>query len=247
MIISTSPEPLFKRDFRLKESVCTIISDREEAVQAAISSIEFHRGELEEYIKANPVFQYALEPLSVQKGPKVASLMAEAADRAGVGPMAAVAGVLADLAVEEMLEAGARVAIVENGGEASFVSDRPVDVALQAGDAPLSRRVGFRLERFPIGVATSSGLFSHALSLGEAEAVTVFAGSAGLADAAATAVGNLVRGEDEREAVALGVERGLTIRGVGGVLIIYRGHVGMGGEVPPLIGVDPSVATAEAR
>jgi ApbE superfamily uncharacterized protein (UPF0280 family) len=136
MIISTSPESLFKRDFRLSESVCTIISDREEAVQAAISSIEHHRGELEEYIKANPVFQYALESLRVQNGPKVATLMAEATDRAGVGPMAAVAGVLADLAVEEMLEVGARVAIVENGGEASFVSDRPVDVALQAGDAP---------------------------------------------------------------------------------------------------------------
>jgi ApbE superfamily uncharacterized protein (UPF0280 family) len=247
MIISTSPESLFKRDFRLSESVCTIISDREEAVQAAISSIEHHRGELEEYIKANPVFQYALESLRVQNGPKVATLMAEATDRAGVGPMAAVAGVLADLAVEEMLEVGARVAIVENGGEASFVSDRPVDVALQAGDAPLSRRVGFRLESFPIGVATSSGLFSHALSLGEAEAVTVFAGNAGLADAAATAVGNLVKGENEREAVARGVERGLSIRGVSGVLILYRGHVGMGGEVPPLIGVDPSVATAEAR
>jgi hypothetical protein len=165
--------------------------------------------------------------------------MAEAAERAGVGPMAAVAGVLADLAVEEMIRRGARVAVVENGGEASVVSDRPMDVALRAGDAPLSKRFGFRLESFPIGVATSSGLYSHALSFGEAEAVTVFAPNAGLADAAATAVGNVVKGGDEEGAVRLGVDRGLAIEGVTGVLILYRGSVGLGGEVPPIIGVNP--------
>ena len=88
--------------------------------------------------------------------------------------MAAVAGVLADLAVKDMLHAGCEVAVVENGGEVSAVSNMPIDVALAAGDAPLSKRFGFRLTDFPAGVATSSGRFSHALSFGDAEAATVF-------------------------------------------------------------------------
>ena len=122
--------------------------------------------------------------------------MAEAAEKADVGPMAAVAGVIADLAVQDMIAAGCEVAVVEDGGEISAQSNMPVDVAVAAGDEPLSKRFGFRLTEFPIGVATSSGRFSHALSFGDAEAATVFCKNATLADAAATAVGNVVKGED---------------------------------------------------
>jgi ApbE superfamily uncharacterized protein (UPF0280 family) len=238
-MLSTDYTGLFKRSFRIRESQGAIISQSEEAIDAAISSIRTQREELEKYILRRPEFRHSLIPVRVEGAPEVARLMAEAARRAGVGPMAAVAGVLADLAVEEMIRAGTEVAVVEDGGEASMASDRPVDVALRAGDAPLSKRFGFRIESFPIGVATSSGLYSHALSFGEAEAVTVFADNAGYADAAATAVGNVVRGEDERDAVERGVERGLEIEGVRGVLILYRGTVGMGGDVPTIIGVDP--------
>lgn len=142
------------------------------------------------------------------------------------------------MAVEEMVLEGARVAVVEDGGEASLVSNRPIDVALSAGDSPLSRRVGFRLEHFPMGVATSSGMFSHALSFGEAEAVTVFAENAGLADAAATAVCNLVKGDEHRSAIEHGLKRGLSIYGVRGVFIIYREMVGKGGEIPLIIGIN---------
>jgi ApbE superfamily uncharacterized protein (UPF0280 family) len=238
-MLSTDSAGLYRRVFQCGESKGTIVSDGREAVEVAISSIEAHRGELEKFIHERPSFYYSLEPIQVDDGPEVVRLMAEASEGAGVGPMAAVAGVLADLAVEAMIREGARVAVVENGGEASAASDRAIDVALQAGDAPLSKSFGFRLEGFPIGVATSSGLFSHALSFGEAEAVTVFADNAGCADAAATAVGNVVRGTDERIAVKRGVDTGLAIEGVQGVFILYRRMVGMGGEVPKIIGVNP--------
>jgi len=232
------PKNLFKQDFQCKESRCIIISDKEDAIEAAISSIEFHRKQLEKYIRNHPKFLYSLQPIHVDEGPKVVKLMAEAAEKAGVGPMAAVAGVLADLAVEDMVLNGAKVAVVENGGEAYAVSNRPIDIALSAGDSPLSKRIGFRLEHFPIGVATSSGLFSHALSFGEAEAVTVFAKNAGLADAAATAVGNLVKGNNRRLAIERGIRGALSIRGVMGVFIVYREMVGRAGEIPLLIGIN---------
>jgi hypothetical protein len=237
---------LFRQAFELRESRGTIISDIEGAIQTALSSIKFHRRELEKYIQDHPRFLYSLQPVSVDKGPKIAELMAEATKKADVGPMAAVAGVLADLAVEDMVSKGAKVAVVENGGEASVVSDRPMDVALVAGDCPLSKRVGFRLERYPMGVATSSGVYSHALSFGDAEAVTIFAGNAGLADAAATAVGNVVKGDDYRGAVERGIKRALSIEGVEGVFILYRDKVGKGGKVPLIIGINPLSRTEDS-
>ena len=230
-------EGLFKQVFQHKETNCTIISDKEDAIKTAISSIKYHRKKLEKYVLNHPKFLYSLQPVSVEKGPKIARLMADASKKANVGPMAAVAGVLADLAVEDMVLAGSKVAVVENGGEISAFSNRPIDTALLAGDSPLSKQIGFRLEEFPIGVATSSGLYSHALSFGEAEAVTVFAVNAGLADAVATAVGNLIRGDDCRGAVERGINEALGIEGVRGIFILYRGIVGKAGQVPQLIKV----------
>jgi ApbE superfamily uncharacterized protein (UPF0280 family) len=228
---------LFRKAFRLKQSNCTIIADREDAIEKAIGLIEYQRNQLEKYTQENPEFLYSLQPVPVDKGPKVAQLMAEASLRAEVGPMAAVAGVLADLAVQEMIRAGSTVAVVENGGEVSAISNQPIDVALVAGDAPLSREIGFRLKEFPVGVATSSGLYSHALSFGEAEAVTIFAVNAGVADAVATAVANMVKGDYVRGIIRKGMERALNIEGVKGVFILYRGVVGKAGDVPELLAI----------
>lgn len=233
---------LFKQVFQVRETNCTIITNKKSAVNTAMSSIKHNRKELEKYIQRHPKFLYSLKPVPANDGPLIVKLMAEASEKANVGPMAAVAGVLADLAVKDMVLAGSRVAVVENGGEVSAVSNRPIDVALLAGDSALSKQIGFRLEKFPIGVATSSGLFSHALSFGEAEAVTIFSTNAGLADAAATAVGNLIKGKDCRRAVERGIEEALSIEDVRGVFIVYRGIVGKAGEVAKMIKVSAKEA-----
>ncbi len=230
---------LFKEKFSLKETQCTIISDKQKAIQTAIESIKRSRIELEIYTRTNPKFLHALEPVPVPEKPSAAKLMALAAEKAGVGPMAAVAGVIAYLAVGDMVQDGCEVAVVENGGEISAQSNKPVDVAVAVGDEPLSKRFGFRLAEFPIGVATSSGRFSHALSFGDAEAAIIFCKSAGLADAAATAVGNIVKGDDTQVAIQAGISKALAIEGVEGVLIIYKGQVGTAGRVPEIIKVKP--------
>jgi ApbE superfamily uncharacterized protein (UPF0280 family) len=230
---------LFKEQFTHKESQCTIISDRQKAVQAAKESIKRSYQELEIYVRANPKFLYTLTPIPAPEKPFLAKLMAQAAQKAGVGPMAAVAGAIADIAVEDMKQEGCEVAVVEDGGEISAQSNRPVDVAVTAGEEPLSKRFGFRLSEFPIGVATSSGRFSHALSFGEAEAAIVFCKEAALADAAATAVGNVVKGEDAQVAIKAGMRMGLSIEGVEGLLILYLGQVGTAGKIPQIIKVDP--------
>ena len=231
---------LFKENFSLKETQCTILSDRQQAIQTAIESIKRNRLELELYVRANPKFLYTLKPLAAPENPLVAKLMAVAAQKASVGPMAAVAGALADLAVKDMKSEGCEVAVVEDGGEISAASNRSIDVAVAAGEEPLSKRFGFRLTEFPIGIATSSGRFSHALSFGDAEAAVVFCKDAALADAAATAVGNVVKSEDAQVGIRVGINRGLSIEGVEGVLILFKGQVGTAGKIPRIIKVEPS-------
>ncbi len=232
-------DDLFKRAFRFKESNCTIIADSEAGIETAILSIKSNRALLEEYIRENPIFLHSFEPIGFEDGPEVARLMVEASEMAGVGPMAAVAGVIADLAVKDMITVGCRVAVVENGGEVYAFSNQPIDIAFVAGDEPLSREMGFRLKQFPVGVATSSGRFSHAFSFGDADAVTIFAVNAGLADAAATAVANVINGDDVVEVIKRGIEKALSINGVSGVFILYCGIVGKSGQVPKLIKVNP--------
>jgi hypothetical protein len=234
-VIHVHNKNLFKQTFTIKETNCTIITDKADAIEKALSSIVYNRKQLEEYIRTRQEFLYSLRPIHVDKGPKVVELMALVCRNANVGPMAAVAGVLADLAVEAMVSSDAKIAVVENGGEVSAISNNPIDVALLAGDHPLSRRMGFRLEEFPVGVATSSGVFGHALSFGEAESVTVFSKNAGVADAAATAVCNVVKGKDCRKAVKRGINEALSIKNVKGVFILYRGISGIAGKFPSII------------
>jgi len=77
------------------------------------------------------------------------------------------------------------------------------------------------------------------LSFGEAEAATVFCRDAGLADAAATAVGNMVKGEECQKAIQAGLNKALSIQGVEGLLIIYKGFTGTAGKIPQIIKVEP--------
>lgn len=238
-MLTITTRGLLKRPFNLKETSCTILTDREYYFKVAEASIRKHRSELEEYIKIFPEFKFSLAPFKVKDAPESVTRMSNAGIRAGVGPLAAVAGVIADLAVEDMVAAGAKVAVIEDGGEAYLISDRPIDIALKAGESELSKRVGFRFTEFPVGVATSSGLYSHALSFGVAEAATVFAENSGIADAAATAVGNVILGDDVDGVIQKGINVGLAIEGVHGIFIFYKGKVGMGGKLPEIIGIDP--------
>ena len=226
---------LIKEAYTLKDSQCTLISESQAAIEAAKQSIQRSRFELELYIRSNPKFLYTLTPIPAPEKPLVAKMMAQATQKSDVGPMAAVAGAIADLAVQDMLKTGCQVAVVENGGEIMAQSNQPVDVAVAAGDEPLSKRFGFRLTEFPIGVATSSGRFSHALSFGDAEAAIIFCKDATMADAAATAVGNVVKGDDTQAGIQAGLDRGMSIEGVEGVMVIYKGEVGTAGKIPQII------------
>jgi ApbE superfamily uncharacterized protein (UPF0280 family) len=136
-----------------------------------------------------------------------------------------------------MIRSGSRISIVEDGGEISAISEEPFTVGLYAGHNALGHDLGFMIKPTdcPIGIATSSATISHAMSFGEADAAVIFAENATFADAAATAVCNLVVGDDIANSIKLGLEVGRKMPLVRGTLIVREDYVGSTGWVPSLV------------
>jgi ApbE superfamily uncharacterized protein (UPF0280 family) len=229
------------------ETRILVKAENEESLRAAISAARAARLDVERYVLRHPEFRYSLEPVRVRERqiPRVISLMLEAAEAAGVGPFAAVAGAIAQVASEAAGETGG--AVVENGGDISATGSLEFSVGIFAGDSPLSGRIGLRVSAsdLPAGICTSSGTVGHSLSFGSADAAVVVADGASLADAAATAVANEVRGEDEEQSVKLGLESAERIDGIRGCLVIRGRHAGMVGRLPRLIQVERSNVLSE--
>ncbi len=189
-----------------------------------------YRRQLEKYIENNPEFQTSLEPLVIsENAPAIVKDMAEAGAKAGVGPMAAVAGAIAEYVGRQLLEFTPEI-IVENGGDIYLKILKKRVVGIYAGDSPLTGKVGLEIEprETPLGVCTSSGTVGHSLSFGKADAVVTIAGSATLADAAATAIGNRVKQPGD---IDKALKYAQDIDGLKGVVIIIGGEVGAWGEV----------------
>ena len=88
---------------------------------------------------------------------------------AGVGPMASVAGAMAQ-AVGITLKQFSDSVIVENGGDCYLDLSEETTVGIFAGpDSPFTGKIAIKLgpERFPIGICTSSGTVGHSLSFGK--------------------------------------------------------------------------------
>ena len=189
-----------------------------------------YRRMLENYIERNPTFLTSLKPLPVDKdAPHIVRQMSEAAKEAGVGPMASVAGAIAEFVGNE-LSAFTPEIIVENGGDIYLKSLRKRIIGIFAGKSPWSGKIGLevREQDTPLGICTSSGTVGHSLSFGKADAAIVLAESATLADATATAIGNLITQPDD---IARGIELAKEIKGLRGIVIIKDDSIGVWGEV----------------
>lgn len=197
----------------------------------ALTSVLHHRRQLEAYIAQFPEFLRSLRPLPDDPtAPHIVRQMLEASRQTGVGPMAAVAGAIAQ-AVALDLEPHSSFIIIENGGDCFLDLQEEVTVGIYAGpDSPFSGRIALRFhpDRFPFSICTSSGTIGHSLSFGKADAVTVVARDGALADAAATALGNLVRvPADIRSAI----RRAAEIPSIEGALIVIKDKMGLWGDL----------------
>ena len=193
------------------------------------------RGYVETFIKAHPDFARTLNPWRLEgPAPGIIFNMVKAAANAGVGPMAAIAGAVAEQVGHGLLTMTEQV-IVENGGDVFIKTNSCVTVGIFAGKSPLSLPIGIRLESGskPEAVCTSSGTLGHSLSLGKADAVCVVADSCSIADAAATSIGNLI---DSRADIENAIKTGRRIEQIRGIVVIVGEKIGMWGdlEVVPL-------------
>ena len=227
---------------RIGESDLWISAERPlpESAERALRSI---REDLEAYLERDPQFARALRPRTpLPNAPAVVLDMADAARICDVGPMAAVAGAVAERVGRELLAETAQV-IVENGGDIFIYTLLPRVAAIFAGESPLSGKLGIRVSRLgqPLGLCTSSGTVGPSLSFGRADAAVVLASSAALADAAATALGNRVR---EPADIERALELLETIPGVLGGALVMGEHLGAWGEVQ-LAPIKPSPSSPE--
>jgi len=199
-------------------------------LQEAYDAVLHLRRQVELAIENDPEFLHSLKPIAVKDtASPIVRVMAEAARLADVGPMAAVAGAVSQM-LGDTLSAHSDEVVIENGGDLYVQCLRPITVGVYAGESPLSGRIGIRLqpEKMPMGLCTSSGTVGHSLSFGKADAVTILAASAALADAAATAVGNVVSSVHQ---ISKGLHQAQKIPGVKGVLVIVGGTLGAWGDI----------------
>jgi ApbE superfamily uncharacterized protein (UPF0280 family) len=228
--------------FAFRETFATILADREECVAAAKEAMMAARQEVERCVAFDPYFRIAFDPYDPVFPGETVARMVRAAFEANVGPMAAVAAAIAWAGAEAMRDAGAELAVIDNGGDIAVLSDREITVGIHAGQAAISDRYAFLLppQSEILGIATSSATVGPSISLGVADAVTVFSEDVAAADAWATAICNRIRPEDQSVFATLS---GTCVRGV---LAVVGETTLRWGELPPLVPahVDRSRITA---
>ena len=198
-------------------------------------SIVRERRKLEKYIQQHPAFASTLKPIRLlPEAPPVAQKMAEASEKTGLGPMASVAGTLAQYGVAAALEVGCADALVENGGDMYIASSSPVTIGIYAGRNSIGAQLAFRIlpEELPLSICSSSSKMGHAVSVGNCELATVIAKEAALADSAATLVCNSISKQEDVEQVLDTVG---SIEGIQGILVVKDNNVGLWGKLPQIV------------
>jgi hypothetical protein len=196
----------------------------------AYEALKKERTVLENYISAHDEFIHSLHPMTpVGSEEEIISAMYIASAVAGVGPMAAVAGAVAERVGRELLKFSDEV-IVENGGDIWMKLKNSAVIGIYINNIYFKNNIGIKVnpENTPCSVCTSTSKLGHSLSFGKADSVTVIAESGALADAAATAVCNMVQSEDDIESA---LESATAIDGVRGCLIVFRDKLAARGEI----------------
>ena len=233
-------QPRFYRDFETTAGFTTfrVTVETSDLYVKALSKLEMEteqlvrecRGRIEAAIARRPEFLTSLEPLADDSADSaVAARMIRAGRKAGTGPMAAVAGAVAEHVGKGLLEKSAEV-IVENGGDLFIHVARSVVIGLFAGESPFNGKIGLKIEPTPVslGVCTSSATIGPSLSLGAADCATIVSRDTPLADAVATAMGNRVRkSADLKNAV----DWATAITGVDGALVVLGDKIAARGEI----------------
>lgn len=189
-----------------------------------------YRYEIESYIREHPIFLHSLSPLRFDPfAPRIVKEMMVASEQIGVGPMATVAGAIAEFVGRDIGEM-AEDFILENGGDIFMRTRKERLVNIFCGDSSFGKRFAIRIrpgER-PIGVCTSSGRIGHSISFGRAHAVSVIADSSLFADGVATYLGNLVKSKDDAD---FAIGEGRRFEAVKGIVVVVDDVMAVAGDL----------------
>lgn len=227
-----------RKHFEYRESAVTIEAP-EPFLPLAERAVLDARQDIGSYIASDPFFKTTFEPYPERQSMKdVVKRMCRASVLADVGPMAAVAGAIAEQAVMRMTEEGCSHCMVDNGGDIALYTSKRTTVGIYSGQEGRSgMALGVPPSEGLLGICTSSGTIGPSISFGRADVATVISRDVALADACATRLGNLIVDDDD-----LTIERSLHevlgIKGVLGVLVMIDGKMGMAGRVPKLVPCD---------
>jgi hypothetical protein len=206
------------------------ICARRNLEKEATSAVYKYRKQIQDYIARDKDFLISLEPVDVPFAvPAIIRDMAMAAKVAGTGPMAAVAGAVAEYVGRDLLEYSDEL-IVENGGDIFLATARPRLIGIYAGNSPFTGKLALEVlpQDCPLGICTSSGTVGHSLSFGQADAATVVAKSCPLADCLATSVGNRINAARDIEGA---VKYAGSVPGIIGALAIVGDSLGLWGKI----------------
>ena len=219
---------------KVDETIATLVVDGDYQALARQFVIEA-RNEILEYIEGNPEFETSFDPVFVSKsaGP-IIQRMSNASQMTGVGPMASVAGSIAQYVVEELVHVGVRHAILDNGGDIALYLQEPSVIGIYRGPSGV-QNLGFRITSTDqlLGLCTSSGTVGHSFSYGVSDAAIVYSHDVTLADAAATALGNRISSE-ESSLIECALNE-MIHENINGLMVIIGNLVGTCGELPEII------------
>lgn len=231
----------------IDETAATIAAERQ-FIAPGVEAIRSARRDIERQIRRDRFFLTTLEPYEPQADcSSTVRQMCDATRVAGIGPMAAVAGTIAQAALEAMVEAGCTHGWVDNGGDIAVRAEFPTTVEVFTDPGSMTARA---MELEPtngiIGICSSSGKLGHSISFGNADIALVVAKSAPLADALATAIGNMAT---DKHSLSTCFEPFTAVDGLTGSLVMMDGAAAVWGALPRIVDVEhnPSRLTAHSK
>ena len=223
-----NPKGLVKFRVTIEESDLLIIAEKN-LKKEVTQELKKQREILKEFIRENPEFYYTFSPLKINSEKEIIRLMSESSLLTKTGPMASVAGAVAEIIGKKLLLYSSEV-IVENGGDIFLKMNREATVGIYAGNSPFSMKIGIKIppSETPVGIATSSGKIGHSFSYGKADSVTVISSSSTFSDGAATYFGNIVKEPSDFKRVK---EELLNFPFIRGILVIVGKELFVWGNI----------------
>jgi hypothetical protein len=227
----TRAKELYPTHIVAKETDLLIFTNKPLKPSLAEERIRAYRWDIENYINRDHRFLTALKPIPVEiNASPIVKDMAGQSKKANVGPMSTVAGAIAEFLGKDLLKAGYKDVIVENGGDIFLKTRSRRKVGVYVGRSKLWSKLQLEIKPkdTPLGICTSSGTLGHSLNFGCADSVVIISKSCSLADAVATATANRINSKDDLQR-ALDFAR--SVKGVLGVVIILKNNLITWGNV----------------